>query len=264
MEIQLLGTGSADGWPNPFCLCSSCEQQKDLIRTPTSLLIDQRLLVDCGPETPRQALRFGARLDQLEAVLITHAHQDHCAPQFLLHRSWVTDRQLQVAGPEPVIEMCTPWLAPDQQQVSWINLRSRVEVEVGGYRVKALPANHFAQGEALLYRITDPRGVSILYATDTGRLPRKFEEILGTEPLDAVFLEQTFGDGEATLTHHNFSLFKASLDRLRAAGPVNENTQIFAVHLSHRNPPEAELTARLAALGAQPGQDGQTIILGIH
>ena len=24
MEILLLGTGSADGWPNPFCRCASC------------------------------------------------------------------------------------------------------------------------------------------------------------------------------------------------------------------------------------------------
>ncbi|MBB1048698.1 cobalamin biosynthesis protein CobU, partial [Dietzia cercidiphylli] len=24
MEVVLLGTGAADGWPNPFCRCDSC------------------------------------------------------------------------------------------------------------------------------------------------------------------------------------------------------------------------------------------------
>ena len=31
MELVLLGTGSADGWPNPFCMCASCVAAKHAV-----------------------------------------------------------------------------------------------------------------------------------------------------------------------------------------------------------------------------------------
>jgi phosphoribosyl 1,2-cyclic phosphate phosphodiesterase len=37
---------------------------------------DQRLLVDCGPDLRQQLL--AADVDQLDAVIVTHAHGDHC------------------------------------------------------------------------------------------------------------------------------------------------------------------------------------------
>lgn len=45
MEITLLGTGAADGWPNPFCRCASCSWAREaaVVRTPTCLLVDGRL-----------------------------------------------------------------------------------------------------------------------------------------------------------------------------------------------------------------------------
>ena len=55
----MLGTGASDGWPSAWCAdecCSGLVQSGDL-RTPTSALIDGTLLVDPGPESPRQALR---------------------------------------------------------------------------------------------------------------------------------------------------------------------------------------------------------------
>ena len=61
MRVTLLGTGSADGWPNPFCGCASCESARadGEVRAQTCALVDDALLLDCGPETARQAERFG-------------------------------------------------------------------------------------------------------------------------------------------------------------------------------------------------------------
>ena len=51
MIVQLLGTGSADGWPNPFCRCPSCTSERTAGRTrcPTAALVDGCLLLDAGP-----------------------------------------------------------------------------------------------------------------------------------------------------------------------------------------------------------------------
>ena len=71
MRVRLLGTGSADGWPNAFCECASCRsaQQAGSFRVPTSVLVDGRLLLDCGPETPRAALRNEPAAQRLVATV---------------------------------------------------------------------------------------------------------------------------------------------------------------------------------------------------
>ena len=61
MNTLVLGTGAADGWPNPFCSCASCtaERSAGRLRGQTAVLVDGTLLLDCGPETPHAAQRAG-------------------------------------------------------------------------------------------------------------------------------------------------------------------------------------------------------------
>jgi len=91
VNLTLLGTGAADGWPNPHCRCASCTAARaaGTLRGQTSALLDETLLLDCGPETPQSAQRAGLDLTRLRHVLLTHAHPDHCGPAFLLFRAWV-------------------------------------------------------------------------------------------------------------------------------------------------------------------------------
>ncbi|MDQ1684587.1 MAG: adenosylcobinamide kinase / adenosylcobinamide-phosphate guanylyltransferase, partial [Frankiaceae bacterium] len=105
MRVVLLGTGSADGWPNPWCQCNSCEwmRRNGDLRGQTSALVDDVLLIDCGPEAPRAALRHGHTLAGVRHLLFSHAHPDHLGPAALLWRSW-SDRTdpIDVAGPPAV------------------------------------------------------------------------------------------------------------------------------------------------------------------
>src|SRR3546814_12674986 len=82
--IRVLGTGAADGWPNPFCACASCESARATrtIRAQTCALAGTFLL-DCGPETARTAEHAGVALHDVRHVLLTHDHPDHTAPAFL-------------------------------------------------------------------------------------------------------------------------------------------------------------------------------------
>lgn len=264
MDVLLLGTGAADGWPNAFCRCPSCADQRarGAQRRPTCALVDGRLLLDCGPAAPVNATRFGVDLAEVDAVLVTHAHSDHLDPTFLLHRSWVTDRPLTVYGPPPVVASCRLWLAPDQTAVRLVEVTAGDALELSGYRVDVLPAAHEAFGEAVLYRVQDA-GAALLYATDTGPwAPGTLEALAGTA-LDLVLLEETFGDRAdlATGHHHHFGSFAQALDDLRAAGCLTEGSRAAAVHLSHHNPPLHALTERLAAMGAEVHPDGTLLRL---
>jgi adenosylcobinamide kinase/adenosylcobinamide-phosphate guanylyltransferase len=246
MEVVLLGTGSADGWPNPFCRCASCAAQAAAgeLRSPTAALVDDVLLLDCGPEAPRSALRAGRRLDRLAAVLLTGARPDPSAPTALLSRARARRHEpLLVAGPAAVLERWRAETAPEGP-VRWQPVGPGDVVEVAGYAVQALAAAH--ERPAVLYLVEDGAGARLLYGAGTGPLPEETVASLAERPADLLLLEETSGRG---------------LARLRAAGAVRDGAEVVAVHLGHHNPPSPRLDARLAAWGARPGRDGEVIAL---
>lgn len=266
MEVLLLGTGSADGWPTPYCRCPSCLAARATgeLRTPSSVLIDGRILLDLGPEGPRQALRAGTDLADVHTILITHVHDDHCAPTALLYRRWVTDAPLLVVGPKPVIDSCAPWLDPADETVTLRTVTAGETLTTAPipYVVRALPADHDAFGECVLYDITGPAGERLLYATDTGPWPAGLRQHLdGLAPYDLVLLEQTFGDRPREAGHHDLASFAAAVADLRAWGLATPATPVLATHLSHHNPPPPQLRERLAAIGAEPATDLQRLHL---
>ena len=189
MDVLLLGTGASDGVPNSWCACPTCAEARSsgYVRTNASVLVDGRLLIDCGPEAPRQASRAGVDLTGVRTVLISHAHDDHLDPAFLMHRGWVSTEPLQVIGPAPAIELCRDWLAPDQTAVTLTVVTAGDTFEVDGYRVQVLPATHHALGEAVLYAVQRD-GRSLLYATDTGPWRTRLLELVRGWTFDLVLL----------------------------------------------------------------------------
>lgn len=79
MRLTFLGTGTSFGIPVPGCGCRVCTSSDPRnSRTRHGLLLEEegrRLLVDTPPELRLQLV--AARVGQLDAVFITHAHADH-------------------------------------------------------------------------------------------------------------------------------------------------------------------------------------------
>lgn len=286
MRVHLLGTGSADGWPNPFCDCASCtaERQAGRARRPSSALVDDVLLIDCGPTTPHLPPDAGITLGDVEHVLITHGHPDHLHPAFLLSRRWTSpDRVLHVWAPPLAVDMCRPWIG----EGSAVELHPVVsgdaldlDTSAGGYRVDVLPARHahgdgdVVAAEAVLYAITAPDGRRLLYATDTG----PFDPADAGVPdgrFDVVLLDETFGEKADHGTGHlDLVTLPTVLDALRRHGTVADDSIVVATHLSHHNPPTAVLRERLRPMGvrvvddldvidtARAGTGRRTLVLG--
>lgn len=262
MEVLLLGTGSADGWPSPFCRCASCRWAAAAgeIRGQTAALVDDAVLLDCGPETPRAAVRCGHSLAKVRYVLFTHGHFDHVGPAALLMRHWAGGAQpLEVLGPHSALDQCRDWVGPDDP-VAFRPVAAGEEVELGDYRVRVLPTAHGA--DAVLYDLATS-GSSMLWATDTGPLPEDTHQGIAGARFDAVFLEETFGSHtEHGTEHHDLPAFAATLARLRHSGAVVEHTDVVAIHLSHHNPPGPELANTLGRWRARPGRDGEVVRVG--
>jgi phosphoribosyl 1,2-cyclic phosphate phosphodiesterase len=80
MKLRILGCGTSTGVPrigNDWGDCDPGEPKNR--RTRSAILIEsdgERLLVDCGPDLREQLL--AAELIDLDKVIVTHDHADHC------------------------------------------------------------------------------------------------------------------------------------------------------------------------------------------
>ncbi len=266
MHVILLGTGSADGWPNPFCTCASCADARDrgVIRGQTAALVDRRLLLDCGPEVPRAAARLGISLDLVRVLVLTHTHPDHLGPAALLYRRWAgRPEALTVVGPQAVIDTCREWVGPEDP-VHWQVVSPGAVVEVEDYRIRALAARHEGPdvGPSLVYEVTDTAGVRLLYLTDSGPLPASTLDRLRGANAHLALIEETFGliDDHGT-DHLDLGTFAATVDALRARGALSNGARVVAVHLSHDNPPLPELRRHLARSAAEVYDDGTELVV---
>lgn len=264
MRVVLLGTGSADGWPNPWCTCASCEWMRanGEIRGQTSALIDGTLLVDCGPEAPRAALRQGHSLAGVRHLLFSHAHPDHLGPAVLMWRAWTSRTELiDVAGPRAVIAECRRWVA-DDAPVRWHEPRAGDTVRLGNYHVRALAAAHGGDtiGPALLYDVTGADGDKLLWATDTRELPATTLDAATGREYDVVLLEETNGEKlDAGTDHLDLRTWPLTVAELRRRRAITEDTQLLPIHLSDGNPPPPLLRTVMAAWGARVPDDGDVI-----
>ena len=239
------------------------------MRSSTSVLLDRTILIDCGPDTPRQADRAGVSLADVRALLLTHAHPDHLAPAALLARAWAitnTDT-LRVVGPASAIEACRDWIGP-HDPVALETVAPGDVVHLDGYVVRVLKAAHdmgrdVLTVDAVLFDVTAPDGTRLLHASDTGALDDATVESLRGAAYDVVLLEETFGYTlDHGTGHHDLATFPRELSRLRDVGAVTPSTDVIAIHLSHHNPPRPELDRVLAEWGARVVDDLSTVVVG--
>ncbi|MBL1068006.1 MBL fold metallo-hydrolase [Streptomyces sp. 7-21] len=261
MRIRLLGTGSGDGWPNPWCRCRSCAWAR---RTPgaargqTCVLVDDTLLIDTG-----NVRNAAVPLDAVRTVLFTHAHPDHADPQPLFWRYCAFKHAgrvapLEIAGPPAALEVCRPWVDPEGP-FTFTPLRAGQRQRLAsGHTVRALPARHWPGdphvGPALLYAVDE----RLLAAWDTGA-PLPPADHPAAPGYDVVLLECNDGLRPAYPEHHNLQAFAGTVGGLRARGAIDDHTQVVAVSLGCGNPPGPELDAILARCGAAAHPDGTVL-----
>ena len=96
MKLTFLGTGAGEGYPGYWCECPHCtyarKHRGKNLRTNSSMVIDEELLIDIGPSCFDNAARFGVNLSKIKTLLVTHPHEDHLQPQHLYWRN--TDESL--------------------------------------------------------------------------------------------------------------------------------------------------------------------------
>ena len=267
MEIQLLGTAAAEGWPGLFCRCEACGKARKRrgknIRTRSSALIDDVLKIDLPPDTLHQVIANNLDLGCIEALLFTHAHDDHFCVEELqyLGKYFVAPPRsfrLPVYGPPEVINALSARYAAADVPMELHPLTAWQTAQIGDYRVTPILAQHDPTMTCFNYLIEDADGATLLYASDTGWYEEPTHNFLRSAKFDGVVIECTHGPKESDYAGHlNMAQVIALRDEWIVSGSLSPESPVVTTHFSHHGGlMHDELEASFAPHHIEPGYDG--------
>lgn len=285
MRLRFLGTGAATAAPLPFCNCDFCRElrRKRLFRRRSSLLIDDGLLIDFGPDVTQMAAQMDVDLTRVDTVLQTHSHADHFDAGH-----WVTRipgyapealNEILLAGsPETMAHIREKMMREegdaadlfDEAAAQAMRILPRA-VPAGKwfytcrYEILPLAVPHDVRDGSVIYVIhstADER--TILYATDSPRFPESVWNALSKCRLDCAILDHTYG----TLphlpcpSHMDAHQMAETVRTLRERGILKPAAPAYATHISHEAQGSvAAMTDFAAANGYLLAGDGLDVTL---
>ena len=249
MVITLLGTGTSQGIPVIGCKCETClsTDPRDK-RLRCSILVkseEATVVIDAGPDFRAQML--DADVGELDAVLLTHEHNDHIIGLDDL-------RPLMFTSPNPI------FIHAEKRVLAEVKTRFRYAFEKQPY--PGAPEFRIAELEVEKQLIINDLSFMPLRLMH-GRLP-----VLGFKIARFAYLTDTNFIPESTLDHlsdleiividalrqkkhHSHYSLEESLEAIEMIGPK----KAFLVHMSHRMGPTSKWEKKLPE-NVYPGYDG--------
>jgi len=282
MIITFLGTSGANAFPEAFCKCINCEQARILggssLRKRSSLLVNDDLLIDLGPDIMAASQIHGCSLSNVRYCIQTHPHADHLDPSHFLSRSpghgvigapclnfYASQETLERAAQTFERDLSKEsLLSPETQEKLNLKLHSikpLQQFEIGHYRVTAFPANHAPTMGAMLYAV-ESGGRCIFYGTDTAALFDQTWQAFHDNKMrfDVVILDHMYGLTQHGDDHMNAHQVIGHITRMSIEGLLAKNARVFATHISHGcNPPHPELEIYAKEHGYAIAYDGLSI-----
>lgn len=136
----------------------------------------KNILIDAGPGTMRRLLEAGISIFDIDFILLSHFHPDHCAEMvpFLFANRYpdmgLRKKKLTLCGGPGFSEFFN---GLNELFNKWIELPGMLEIreltpgryEFKGFELESAAVNH--RPESLGFRITSQSGASIVYSGDT-------------------------------------------------------------------------------------------------
>lgn len=249
MKIRMLGTGYGE-----------CKVKKKTLkdyRHRGGVLVDEKVLIDAPSDIFALAdeLGFSDMFDKVSDVIISHSHEGHFSPETIAKLA--AKQNIRVYGTGKLLE-----LIPDSANVEKIKLSTSAPLDIDGYTLYSLPANHVTdiKGEICLNFVL-ARDKALLYTLDGGGINFNAWKILSQLKLDAVIADCALELSEtsyASTYHNNIQAIK-SLKEILVSGAICEPTAKFILtHIpsDRKRPVHEELSSVARSLGMSVAYDG--------
>lgn len=248
MKIKYLGTGAAEGIPAVFCHCDICNHARKYknrnIRTRSQALIDDKILIDFGPDTYLHSLKYDINLSNIYHCLITHSHNDHLYVEDILARRRSRANLLKGTlpltiyggkGVERILNPKEDGSITKDSSVFFSKMRPFEKILVDNeYSITALPANHKTE-EPFVY-IIEHKDKVFLYGHDTDYFSEEVWDYLKRNKIyfSAISLDCTEGKKVIEYPGHmNFMRMEYMQKKMLEDKLIDKNTKIIANHISH-------------------------------
>jgi len=250
-DILFLGT----------CACDYSPRLKDEFRDKfdknarrsSSMLIDGKYLVDCGPHTLDSLRIAGVRAEDITTLFITHTHDDHFDEKNVQTLANMSGKLKIYINEEADINI---------QNAEIIKMKTFTPYEVFDMTVTSYPANHRAETAPQHY-LFERSGKKIFYALDGALFLHKTFYSLVEKELDMLILDGTTGDyeGDYRLCEHNsIPLIRLMLPSMRTVSMIKKDTLVYLSHLAPSLHKSHEETVEICKkFGAHVAYDGLKI-----
>lgn len=249
MKIRMLGTGYGECKIKKFA-------SKDFRRR-GGVILDSKILIDAPEDIFDLADELGLSdiLEGVGAVFISHSHKGHFSPEAI--ERLARRRELFVFADDNVLEAI-----PDAPTIIKTALSPFVPVELGGYAVTPLPANHETEEPTeQCYNFLFEGERTLFYALDGGFINAGAWHKLAAAKLDAVIMDcaaELEAPSVKLLGHCGYEMNKTLRGILISAKAATEKTRFILSHVPspRRRSVHEELNANAAEDGFTVAYDG--------
>ena len=217
MKLTFLGTGAADYDWNRYGEAN--------IMGSTSTLLEDHILLDCGPTVSRALQRFNISFEKIDTIVNTHSHSDHFNIGNI--REVAASRKIDFYGsPQAcaqVADCCNthPLTMGD-------------EFTVGNCHFLTLPANHAVEDihEEVFNYLISGNGKTLLYALDSAWMLTKARRLIGKKHIDAIIWDATMSepDNWRIFEHSDPVMFDSIRRVLLQTGNIDANVKVWFDH----------------------------------
>ena len=247
MKLMFLGTGAADhDWKN---------YGKAGVLGSTATLLEDHILLDCGPTVKAAMDRFEVKTEQICCIVNTHSHGDHFNLDNI--RAVAAGRKIDFYGSAQACARVT-----DLCNTHAVTFGD--EFTVHGCTFLALPANHAVENlreETFNYLITC-NGKTMLYALDTAWMLTKARNLIGKKHIDAIIWDATMSqpDDWRIFEHSDPAMFASIRRVLQQTGNITEDVRIWFDHRARTLWPAAPSEQEAVAMreNVMLAHDGET------
>jgi adenosylcobinamide kinase/adenosylcobinamide-phosphate guanylyltransferase len=251
MDILFLGTGAADWAAEP----PRPDYAPGEWRGFASALINDTILIDCGPTVPAALDRFDVDPAAIEHLLVTHGHGDH----------YHLDSIAAIAQASPLHVHADPTLLPELADVPGVTPHALAlwePLSLGSLTVTPVLGNHPLQrpDEQAYHFILADDATTLLYATDGSWLPNQTWQTLRRLHLDGIVWEATCGDTDGDwriYEHSSIAMVELQRETLVRQGVLPVEAPIWLTHLARTLcSPHDQLAKAIAPKGLALAYDG--------